>query len=261
VENVVSFSAHANFSKGSTIRDWSLSGHDIPIRWDPTNTIFAVYGQDVCSHIDQMTWSDSYSTYTKRLNPGWTCNQESELEIWVYKKHVEQLLEREIGEVVAYPGQFSTVTNGNEVKFTRVFGRENLEIESEIFEVKEDTIRFLLPCGLIFSQKVFLDSIKNKVARDTVIFEITTNKGEANQITHTDSLIWILPKLLIYDQVVNPPTALQQQILPQYDLVDDYPIDVSSFFFLGKSVDELVGLRVVNTTLRETYSPPPYAGP
>jgi hypothetical protein len=31
-----------------------------------------------------MTWVAQYSTYTKTLLPGWTCNEESEIEVWLF---------------------------------------------------------------------------------------------------------------------------------------------------------------------------------
>jgi hypothetical protein len=83
-ENVVSFSAQATISKDDWIMQSSLSGQNIPLDPGESYIIFRATGQETCNRITAMTWSNSYSTYTESLLPGWTCNTESELEIWIF---------------------------------------------------------------------------------------------------------------------------------------------------------------------------------
>ena len=85
MKKVISYSARANFSGARSKRDWSIAGKDIP-RSDPTKLDLKLKGQEVCNHIDSMTWSVSYSTYTQQLSQGWTCNENSLLEIQFYAK-------------------------------------------------------------------------------------------------------------------------------------------------------------------------------
>ncbi len=155
--------------------------------------------------------------------------------------------EDEIYEIEFYTGEFNISKLFNKVRFTKALGRKNLDIEAEITNVKEDTIWFRLPFGLVFSKDIFLEEIINGRTADTVHFEITTDIGLETERTIVDSLRWIFPRLLLYDDVVNPPAANQQQILRQFDLEAKYPDDVRTFFFLGEKEDGLASVRVVNT--------------
>jgi hypothetical protein len=83
-QNVLSFSAIATISKGDWTRTSTLSGQNIPLDSEASGMVFKVNGATTCGKITGMTWSDQYSTYTKTLLPGWTCNEESEIEVWVF---------------------------------------------------------------------------------------------------------------------------------------------------------------------------------
>jgi len=74
----------ATISKGDWTRTSTLSGQNIPLETDGSTKIFRASGVTTCGKITEMTWSDSYSTYTKTLLPGWECNSESEIEVWVF---------------------------------------------------------------------------------------------------------------------------------------------------------------------------------
>lgn len=85
-ENVLNFTVQATITNDelSWIRNSSLSGQNIPIDSTYPNIIFKVNGPETCSKITGMTWSDSRRTHTDTLLPGWTCNSDSEMEIWVF---------------------------------------------------------------------------------------------------------------------------------------------------------------------------------
>ncbi|MFC1799664.1 hypothetical protein ACFL2Z_01975 [Candidatus Eisenbacteria bacterium] len=83
-ENVLSFSAQSTISKNDWINTSTLSGQNIPISTLEPNIVFKVSGSETCGRITGMTWSDQRRTHTDTLLPGWTCNSESEIEVWVF---------------------------------------------------------------------------------------------------------------------------------------------------------------------------------
>jgi hypothetical protein len=83
-QNVATFSAVATISRGDWTTTSTLSGQNIPLETDGATKIFKVSGVTTCGKITSMTWIGQYSTYTKTLLPGWTCNDESEIEVWVF---------------------------------------------------------------------------------------------------------------------------------------------------------------------------------
>jgi hypothetical protein len=84
LQNVTSFTAQATISKGDWIMTSTLSGQNIPLDAGESYRIYKATGPATCTKITGMTWSNSYRTYTDILQPGWTCNSESELEIWIF---------------------------------------------------------------------------------------------------------------------------------------------------------------------------------
>jgi hypothetical protein len=83
-QNVATFSAAATISSDDWTRTFTLSGQNIPLETDGATKIFRTSGVTTCGKITEMTWMAQYSTYTKSLLPGWTCNDESEIEVWVF---------------------------------------------------------------------------------------------------------------------------------------------------------------------------------
>jgi hypothetical protein len=84
LQNVTSFTAQASISKGDWVMTSTLSGQNIPLDPGESYRIYRITGPGTCGKITGMTWSNSYRTYTDILQPGWTCNTESELEVWIF---------------------------------------------------------------------------------------------------------------------------------------------------------------------------------
>ena len=81
---VDSFAAEAWITDDDWVRAWSVTGGRIYVEPGSGNRVFQIAGTVVCSRIEEMMWSKTYpDEYTDRLNPGWTCNGESEIEIIV----------------------------------------------------------------------------------------------------------------------------------------------------------------------------------
>jgi hypothetical protein len=83
-EKVATFSAQSSISRSDWTITSTLSGQNILLYTDGSTKVFKVTGTAVCPTITEMTWVGQYSTYTKSLLPGWSCNTESELEVWLF---------------------------------------------------------------------------------------------------------------------------------------------------------------------------------
>jgi hypothetical protein len=83
-QNVATFSAISTISRNDWTITSTLSGQNIPLDTDGPTKIFKVSGTATCGKITEMTWIGRYSTYTKTLLPGWSCNIESEIEVWLF---------------------------------------------------------------------------------------------------------------------------------------------------------------------------------
>ncbi len=84
--NVATFSATATISKDDWTMTSTLSGQNIPLETDGYAKVFKVTGTPTCGRITGMTWTDSTSIHTVTLLPGWTCNDESEIEVWLFSE-------------------------------------------------------------------------------------------------------------------------------------------------------------------------------
>jgi hypothetical protein len=82
-QNVTSFSAYSTISKDDWTLRSSVSGHDIPLYEDGPNRIFKMVGTTTCGRLTAMAWCDSHRTYFQKLLPGWTCSDESRVEVWL----------------------------------------------------------------------------------------------------------------------------------------------------------------------------------
>jgi hypothetical protein len=83
-QNVATFSAQSTISRDDWTITSTLSGKNIPLEADGATRIFAARGPTTCGNITGMTYIEERSTYTQSLIPGWSCNNESEIEVWLF---------------------------------------------------------------------------------------------------------------------------------------------------------------------------------